>query len=344
MSERRQERVLGPYEQRGRGTWRVVVVGVDGRRRRRVFATARQAGRYADLVRTEQAAATLTTVAGALDEYRGHLEAKGNRESSITTTMHRLRAFFCDGEMPLKRVTTEWCSARYSELRAATAVDTHRNVLAEAKTLARWLVKRGWLGANPLERIEGLGRRRRGKAQLRIDEAGRWLDCAMVHAGRREPGAVAALLTALLGLRCSEVVGLTVRDVDDGGCVVWVSESKTEAGRRRVRVPDLLRPHLLALADDRDPGEPLLGVHWRDWPRLWVQRLCREAKVPVVTAHGMRGLLATLAYEAGDPSEAVARLLGHASPAITQAAYARAEAVEGARQRAGLQVLRGGRR
>jgi hypothetical protein len=47
--------------------------------------------------------------------------------------------------------------------------------------------------------------------------------------------------------------------------------------------------------ENRDPEERLIGKHWRDWPREWVQRICREANVPVATAHGLRGTHATLA-------------------------------------------------
>jgi len=42
-----------------------------------------------------------------------------------------------------------------------------------------------------------------------------------------------------------------------------------------------------------------------------VQRICRAAKVPEVTAQGMRGLHGTLAVDAGVTSQAVAAALGH---------------------------------
>jgi integrase len=63
----------------------------------------------------------------------------------------------------------------------------------------------------------------------------------------------------------------------------------------------------------RDPQAALFGEHWRDWPRKWVQRICKAAGVRNVTAHGMRGLHGTLAVDSGITSHAVASALGHES-------------------------------
>lgn len=44
-----------------------------------------------------------------------------------------------------------------------------------------------------------------------------------------------------------------------------------------------------------DEGKP----HWRDWIISNIRRVCTLAKVPEVTAHAMRGLLATTTAERG---------------------------------------------
>jgi integrase len=62
---------------------------------------------------------------------------------------------------------------------------------------------------------------------------------------------------------------------------------------------------------DWAPDDLLMGQHWRDWPRENVQRICRLADVPEVTAHGLRGTHATLAEEEGATGDLVARALGH---------------------------------
>jgi integrase len=134
------------------------------------------------------------------------------------------------------------------------------------------------------------------------------------------------------------------RDINDEGRLLWIPDSKTEAGRRTLEVPEVVQPYLVALAAGRQAEEKIFGRHWRDWVRKNVRRICREAKVVEVTAHGMRGLHATLAVRAGMTGHAVAAALGHESVTTTYGNYATASAVEGARQKAALMVLSGGRR
>ena len=64
----------------------------------------------------------------------------------------------------------------------------------------------------------------------------------------------------------------------------------------------------------------------------------------MVTAHGMRGLYATLAIESGIASHAVASALGHESFTTTAESYAKGEALERAKAKKSLKVLSGGRR
>ena len=62
-----------------------------------------------------------------------------------------------------------------------------------------------------------------------------------------------------------------------------------------------------------------------------VQRICRLAKTPIVSPHGLRGTHATLAVQARVTGDAVARALGHESFAVTAGHYAKPEAVIDAR-------------
>ncbi len=223
-------------------------------------------------------------------------------------------------------------------------MDYHRNVLAEARSFLKWCVsKKKWIAENPLADVEGVGKRSHGKEQLRVDEARTWLDLAVQYADQDEPGAVAAMMTLLMGMRCSEVTSRVVRDVDDEGRLLWIPDAKTKAGRRTLQVPERLRPYLLELSDGKKPEELLFGYHDRAWPRLWVRRLCEEAGVPVVTAHGQRGLHSTLAVEAGITSHAVAQALGHESFKVTAQSYAKPEAVDAARAQRTWRVLDGGK-
>ncbi|MFA4973884.1 MAG: tyrosine-type recombinase/integrase [bacterium] len=224
------------------------------------------------------------------------------------------------------------------------SVDTHRNMLAEAKSFLRWCgEEKRWLKDNPLGSVKGKGKRKHGKLQLRIDETRKWVARALELAAQGEEGAVAALLTLFLNLRASEVVGRIVRDVDDNGRVLWVPDSKTEKGKRTQEVPKELQPYLLQLASGKTPEARLFSCSSRDWPRHWVQRICREAGVPVVCAHGMRGTHSSIAHAFGFTSRAVADAMGHESEKTTLESYTDPSVVANAQQKRMLQVLNGGR-
>jgi len=291
------------------------------------------------------------TIEDALKVYEKHLREKGNKDSSIGQTLIKLRRFFSDVEIEVAAVSPRLGQRYYDELRRSkrkdgelVSVDYHRNTLAEAKTFLKWCVKKNWAPANALEKVEGVGRRKHGKPQLRIDEARLWIAKAIEHADRGEAGAVAALMTLLMGMRATEIISRVVRDLDDGGRLLWIPDAKTAKGRRAVQVPELLRPYLRELCRDKTPAAKVFGEHWRNWPRQWVQRICKQAEVPVVSAHSMRGLHSTLAVESGVSSHAVADALGHESFATTAQSYAKPEAITKAKQQRVMRVLEGGRR
>ena len=339
-------RILGPY--RFRDKWRCQLV-INGKRDWMAPArTADVAERIAQRAVEKMQSLRPLSVDEAIDRYAEYLKQKGNKPDSYEGTPARLRRFFGPvlGQ-PLVAMTRHRCETLYRELTTKPsprtgrplAVDSHRAYLAEARSLARWAVKNRLLRINPLTDIEGIGRRRQGKEQLRREEARRWLAQAHELAQKGEAGAVAAMMTLLLGLRASEVVSRVVRDLDDGGRLLWIPHSKTPAGKRTLRIPEELQPYLRELARDKLPLAPLFGHHLRDWPREWVQRICKLAQVPIVTAHGMRGLHATLAIEEGATPDLVARSLGHEHASMTMRAYAAPGSGEAARQGRTLRLL-----
>jgi integrase len=330
------------------------------KRRKRGFTTRTDAESHLARVRVELDDGTRrpgdpimtpgVTVKQAIEAYGKYLDEKGLKAGPTAERLRRLRTFFVDETVLLSELTTSACVTFYDALRTRVSektgrqysVDTHRNTLAEARMLAKWAVKKRWLRSSPVDDIEGKGKRRHGKAQLRIDEARNWMAKAAELADAGEGGAVAAMMTLLLGMRASEIVSRVVRDLDDDGRLLWIPDAKTEAGKRTLRVPDMLRPYLQRLVDGRKPEELIFGVHWRDWPREWVQAICEKAAVPLVCAHSMRGLHSTLAMDAGVTGHVVAASLGHESVSTTVQSYAQPQAVEGARQRRALRVLAGG--
>lgn len=234
------------------------------------------------------------------------------------------------------------------------SVDTARNALAACKSFGRWCAKQGWLPSDPFAAIEPKGKRRRGKAQLGIDETRKLIDTCLAESSR---ASLAVATSVLLGCGASEVVQRQVRDLDDGGHVLHVTRGKNRYRVRSLEVPDGLRERLVELARGRLAASPLYGTGELGRPtRYWIlrhcRRLCALAGVPVVSVHGLRGTHATLALGAVSTSHSVAAALaaagaslGHApdSP-ITASTYAAPGSVERATQRAALAVIQGGRR
>ena len=231
-------------------------------------------------LRRELGQTAIQTVGEAIDAYELYMrDDKGNKPVSVTETTRRLvRRFVPQHDLLLTSFDEKRAAACYEAMTRwkkkdgqPISVDYHRNTLAEARSFLKWcVVKKKWLDRNPFEGVEGVGRRRHGKPQLRIDEARRWLDAAVHFAGQDEAGAVAAMLTLLLGLRASEVVSRIVRDIDDGGRLLWTPAGKTAAARRTLEVPGLVRPFLGELVEGKQPLDLVFGYHDRGWVREWV--------------------------------------------------------------------------
>lgn len=325
-SEPAQIRYLGPY--RFRGQWRCQLVSGARRTWMTPEKTPERAIAVAERVVAASVAQQPMTVRQALDAYGEYkLTVRANKPVSVTTTIHRLSRFFSEPGLALYQLTHQRCNGYYAKLVATQKPATHRNTLAEAGTFCRWLIKRQHLKLNPVANIEPVGRAGKGKPQLRYDEARRWWVKAAELADEGHPGAVAAMMTLVMALRASEITTRTVRDLDNGGKLLWVPEAKTEAGKRTVKIPEVLQPHLLRLARDKTPAAFLFtgkrgGPPDRGWPRKWVKRICRLARVPEVCAHSMRGLHASLAIQAGASPDMVASVMGHESPNVTLTNYA----------------------
>lgn len=349
--------ISAPYEHHGNYRCRLYVQG------RKIWCPVETSPEAAERT-AQQCAAELTqgeelTVSGALQRYLDFQAAKGNRENSLNNNRTALLRFFGPVlDRPLTVVTPNRAESLYEALREQPGpkgkplgVDSHRNYLAQARTFLTWAQGQRLVRSNPLGAVMGIGRRSKGKKQLRIDEARR-LFAYCIALAPDDDGALAALMALLMAMRASEIVTRTVRDVDDGGRKIWVDhheqsgfQTKTEAGRRLLDVPEELRQLLLDRTKGRRPDQLLFptdkgGRHWRDWPSEQVRRLCDQAGVPVVCAHALRGQHATLAIQAGASPQIVAAALGHESSATTLGAYAAPGTAQRAKQARVSQVLR----
>jgi integrase len=223
------------------------------------------------------------------------------------------------------------------------AVASRRHWLKQLRAYCLWLVAAGHLDADPFAGLRVVGKQRVGKPQLRIGEAQLFTDTALAAFEEGQDFALAPLLGLMMGLRASEVCGLTVRDVDDLGSVLWVAASggKSANATRRLKVPAKLRPYLIRLTADQAASKRLFGRRSRQSLWVLVRQLCARAGVPVVCAHSLRGLWATLAVESGQACEAVAAALGHGSFMVTAKHYASGTAVHSAQtDRVGAAMFR----
>lgn len=352
-------RVYGPFPHYER--WRIMVRD-GGITHYYSYPTEIEAGEVAAALRRRVAAESGRSISQAIDAYELHLrDKKRNKPKSYTETVRRLRQFFApvDAEL-LADLTPRRAAALYEAMasrispitKRLLSVDTHRNALAEAKTFMTWCVGQRWIKASSLAEVKGEGKRRHGKPQLRIDEARRWIARALELSRAGEEGATAALAALLLGVRAGELVDRQVRDLDDGGRLLWIPDAKTPAGRRQLEVPEVLRACLLRQLEAKLAEAPLFATrtkrgglrrHAVGWVRGWVQEICRQVGVPEVCAHAMRGLHSTLAMEAGATGRVVAAALGHEHESTTLESYADREVVGQAARRKAWKVLEGGK-
>lgn len=325
------ESVYGPYKM-GR-KFRLVFKGPLGQQRYQSFSTEKEA--LAELAKYKGQGGI--SVEACIDMYDLYLREKGNKARTIATTLQRLKRLFQEHlNTPLGSIREE---KRLLEGLASLSFDTRSAIVNETKTFLRWCVSQGYIKTSFLEGTKLLGKKKRGKPQLRITEARKLTQVATTLAKNGDKGAVAVLMTLLMGLRASEVLNRVVRDLDDNYSLLWITEAKTVRGNRTLIIPEVLQAPLSQLASNKESHERLFGTHDRSWLWRQVKRLCQLAGVPIINPHGMRGTHASLAVEAGTSSQIVAAALGHESFTTTARHYATPESVEGARQQAAVSRL-----
>ena len=334
------ERVLGPYPHHG--GWRVILVRADGRRKYSFFEERADADQYKAIL--EQRISTiLYTTDSAREAFIKRLTDRKLSPRTIEGYEWAIGTMW-PASKPLRAVSKETIKERYAELVGSLSTDSHRNALKMSKTFLRWCIDQGWLVGFDLDSLKGEGSRRKGKPQLRLDEARRFYRHCVARADEGDAGAVAALMALLLTMRSEcEILATVARDLDDGGRLLVIDESKTEAGERAIVVPEELQGPLRRMAEGLPPEGRLFRRGDRKW--LWdeVQRLCTEAGVPKVCPHGLRGGGATAAKQQHVASLAISAALGHASTRVTEEHYIDKGAAKAADRERALVVLRGGK-
>ena len=317
------ERINGPYKHRQQ--WRLHLVAEDGTVRLRSFASREEALAYRlEAEKTQIGRRVGDAVRDYLDYLRAEPAAGGlmRRGSTLKLVEWRLCGLLRlpDQDMPLACLTRAELRHLFETRAGEVKTDTLIGELNAVKRWARYWLEQGDLTIDPTVGLVVRGERSAGKPQLRMDEARRFLAAAL---GDVTPAGTAVALALLTGCRASEITGLTVHDLDDGGRVLWVADNlvrrlKTRK-QRQLEVPTVLQARLAALAEGRAPEAQLFGDVDRHWLGRNVARLCKEAGVPKVSPHGLRGTWASLARGVM-PTEQVAATIGNL-PKVSATSY-----------------------
>lgn len=343
---------VGGVERHGR-RWRVRGFGPNGEREDMYFADDEKAKAEAFVVHF-RSLKNQRSVGSVLTEYLEHLKRFGGRRrkpvkaSSLAIIRSKLVVilglFDVDTfrrnrgkrvhehayhDRPLSALTPATAQRLYTAcVESGLSADTHRGYLVAANAFGTWCQARGYLSSNPYAGVLPEGELKKGKAQLTVDEARRFIAAAYADS---HVGGLAAAAVLTLGVRSMELLERTVRELDDNGRVLVIPRSKTDAGRRRVAIPPVLRERLTKLAEGLAPDERLFGTMTDGSLLGHVKRICEVADVPTVVTHGLRGTHLTLTMEVETALAGVARSVGHANTKVTRAHYLAAGSEQSAR-------------
>jgi integrase len=366
-------RVLGPA--RHAKGWKVTLVdpqanGGAGRRSYRYFRELEAAQDWKLTLDARLQRLAGFTVARTLDDYEAHLKLN-NTEDYAVELCRRLRLFFEPvlGHQ-LGRLTEERAGELYTAFRARTytvgseakgtlrqkpySVAHHRHGLITARSFLRWCVKKKLVNSNPLDEVEGVGKRDTGKPTHNADEAQRLYKWVTWKATRPGPAAradreaaIGVLMCQTMALRSSDVRKRLVRDVELGASRLGITGGKSKKSNRPRRIPAPIQPLVRQLAANRQALEPLFladkgGFHTKTWLRAAMQRFCRDAGVPYIPPHGLKGTAGAIADEVGALADQIADFLSHEETRTGDTHYVPGMGTEGQAARA-LAVITGGK-
>lgn len=337
--------VAGPYHETN-GRYRLKVW--DGRRLSKPsFETEKEALKEKSRLERKFDPEEVLTVEGLIGRYLAYQrEVKGNRKWSYENCGLRLRQFFRDHlTHSVSRLTPEKAEEIYhlhvdrKHFRTGNRLSdaTQQGDCKKARAMFYWAARRDLIPTNPFERVELVGKPKRGKKQLTADEGERFVKVGIEKFVRSSDQlALAAVVCITTGGRASEVLKRIIADVDEGGTVLIVREREADAqagaatvknvsSNRRLFLHPQLQPLVAALAAGRHAEALLFGRYGYKAEaqslRKKVHQICKAAKVPKVTTHSLRGWYATSIYRRSlDPSQTAA-MLGHSDFRMTERCY-----------------------
>lgn len=327
-------RVLGPY--RNGRKWRLIVREGKGRKSL-VFDTKE----LAESVRGNLLGAliehTHKIIGETVDEYLEFKRKRGCSEKTLRS-MHDRLVPFLPMEQSLHSITPQLAERLYEAQVEKFATATHHKRLRDAKAFFGYCVKQKHVAANPFLEVQSIGKANAGKPQLRTDEARKLSDFLLNEAAKGDTRALALMVQVLLGLRSGEVLKLRKRDLDCQGTIVVVEGTKSKNAKRSLELDaPIVRELLLRRSENLPPDGLLFAPDGAKTPHSttalwkWLARFSKQADVPSVCPHSLRGLHSSLAVRAGATSTYVAQALGHGSDSVTRRHYIAPSALQSAR-------------
>ncbi len=191
--------------------------------------------------------------------------------------------------------------------------------MASTSSFCKWLVARGDLKRNP---FDGLKRPKRPKQLPRAIPIP-WLDAIFHLPDLTPPERAFMAIIRFCGVRVSEVLNLTVNDVDLEEGVLVIRHGKGNKDRAiplDAEAVVALAPYVLARKATPDAflfQSPNGGVMTRGIVGRMLDNLARRAGVPRFTVHQVRHTFGTEAAKSGMPLPVLQAVMGHESPTTT---------------------------
>lgn len=343
--------VYGPQPPcKGRTRWRIQVYDPTTKKKRSITAASRaEAEAMIPLIKVEVQRHAPLHFHEAIQRYLEYKQSIVGQDW-LNVLGDRLRTFLPD--VPVNLFSPEKAEqlylaetqrvGRFGVVKAAT----HQALLRNVKEFCGWLVKKKLAISNPFADVEPIGKANAGKPQPRETDARR-LDALLLQRAREgNEGALALLVQIYLGLRPGEVLKLLIGAVERDGQKVTVKKGKTKKSERSLKLYPEIAALLWAHCQGRPEDERVFAANLprcpgTDWMYKRLHAFCKEAGIRKFCPHSLRGLHSTLALENGATSYDVAASLGHASFSTTAKHYADPSAIENARLRRVVQVIKG---
>ena len=196
-----------------------------------------------------------------------------------------------------------------------------------------WMMKRGYLQANPMLQVERPRVPRQRKRHVTVSEFRRLYDGIVGATWLDDRDRALLVVMFYSGLRVGEVVGLQRADVDLAHRLITIRQGKGGHSRIVPCAPLLADPLMMYLQLRPAWSKPPLwiscdgsngvrGALTAEGIRVMLRRRCAAAGLRYLNPHQFRHGFAMTLLNAGMEMSAVSAAMGHSSQAITEQVYA----------------------